>query len=110
MRPMEHVRYEMPRDYGQMQSARPEMAGRDYESSMNMEGRREVAQPYVAEYGARPPEQPLYHRGYSVRPAERPYEQQSIRGGDGSIAFIERPRGATQEIVYADDARREVYR
>jgi hypothetical protein len=32
-----------------------------------------------------------------------------MRGGE-DIAFIEQPRGATQEIVYADDGRREVYR
>ena len=116
-RPVEHVRYGMHRDPGQHQGPRPEPTSRDYDGSMAVEGRREIPQPYVMEYGSRPIEQPVYHRGYSVRPVEGYYDQQPIqqaiqqpsRAGD-DISFIERPRGATQEIVYADDARREIYR
>lgn len=108
-RPMEPVRYDMPRDYGRVQSVRPEAPPQDFAGAVHPDGRRETAQPYVMEYGPRPVEQPVYQRGYSVRPVERYYDQQPSRGGE-NIAFIERPGGATQEIVYTDDARREVYR
>ncbi|KAM4056804.1 hypothetical protein HRG_003668 [Hirsutella rhossiliensis] len=94
MMPVEAVRYEVPQAYGRMQSVRPEIPGHEYAPGVHAEGRREAAQPYVREYAARPTEP--YHRPQAPRADE--------------IAFIERPRGATQEIVYADDARREVYR
>ena len=45
-----------------------------------------------------------------IRPLEDRFcETRPVRSGE-EIAFIERPRGATQEIVYADDVRREIYR
>ncbi|KAJ4270054.1 hypothetical protein NW762_001727 [Fusarium torreyae] len=108
VRPMEPVRYEVARDYGRVQSVRPDAAARQYATSVHPENRREAAQPYGREYGALTAEQGVVRREYSTRPVER-YYNQPIRGGE-EIAFIERPRGATQEIVYADDARREVYR
>jgi hypothetical protein len=82
VRPAEAVRYEVARDYGRVQSAR--------------------------EYGAIAAEPGVVRQEYNTRPVER-YYNQPMRGGE-EIAFIERPRGATQEIVYADDARREIYR
>ncbi|CAM1511393.1 Fc.00g089060.m01.CDS01 [Cosmosporella sp. VM-42] len=106
VRPTEPVRYEVPRDYGRVQSVRPEIPVRQYAASVHPESRREAALPYMRDYGARPVEQPVVRREYGMRPVEQYYDQ---RGGE-EIAFIERPRGATQEIVYADDARREVYR
>ena len=110
VRPMEPVRYEVPREYGRVQSVRPEAPAQDFPSTVHPEARREPAQPYVMEYGSRPVEQPVYQRGYSVRPVERYYDQQQPALGGENIAFIERPGGATQEIVYTDNARREVYR
>ncbi|KIL92781.1 hypothetical protein FAVG1_03961 [Fusarium avenaceum] len=108
VRPMEPIRYEVARDYGQVQSVRPEPPVRQYATSVHPENRREAAQPYGREYGALTAEQGGVRQEYSTRPVER-YYNQPMRGGE-EIAFIERPRGATQEIVYADDARREVYR
>lgn len=108
VRPPEPLRYEVPYDYGRVQSVRPEVPVRQYATSIHPESRREVPQSYVRDYGVRTVEQPAARQEYSVRPVEQYYEQ-PMRGGD-DIAFIERPRGATQEIVYADDARREVYR
>ncbi|WXC66466.1 hypothetical protein SNK03_012244 [Fusarium graminearum] len=108
VRPAEPVRYEVARDYGRLQSVRPEVPVRQYAPSVHPENRREAAQPYGREYGALPVEQGVVRQEYSTRPVERYYNQQ-MRGGE-EIAFIEQPRGATQEIVYADDARREVYR
>lgn len=110
--PMEPVRYEAappppPHGYAEMQPVRPAgyPPGRGYPEARQ--------QPYVVEYGARPPaeqqqqQQPVYqHPGY----AEQQYYAAEQRPPADNIAFIERPRGATQEIVYADDARREVYR
>ncbi|KND93350.1 hypothetical protein TOPH_02337 [Tolypocladium ophioglossoides CBS 100239] len=93
MLPVEAVRYEVPQGYGRVQSVRPEAPGREYAASVHPEMRREAMQPYAREYAA---------------PMEQ-YHQPQARGAD-EIAFIERPRGATQEIVYADDVRREVYR
>ncbi|KAF4460966.1 hypothetical protein FALBO_12252 [Fusarium albosuccineum] len=108
VRPAEPIRYEVARDYGRVQSVRPEAAARQYQTSIHPESRREAAQPYAREYGALPAEQGVVRQEYSARPVER-YYNQPMRGGE-EIAFIERPRGTTQEIVYADDARREVYR
>ncbi|KAF5673763.1 hypothetical protein FHETE_3150 [Fusarium heterosporum] len=108
VRPTEPVRYEVARDYGRVQSVRPEPPVRQYAASVHPENRREAAQPYGREYGALTAEQPAVRPEYSTRPVERYYNQPTR--GEEEIAFIERPRGATQEIVYADDARREVYR
>ena len=110
VRPMEPVRYEIPREHGRVQSVWPEAPAQDFPSSVHTEGRREAAQPYIMEYGSRPVEQPVYQRGFSVRPVERYYDQQQPSLAGENIAFIERPGGATQEIVYADSARREVHR
>lgn len=87
---------------------RPEAAVRQFTASVHPESHREAGQPYMRNYGGQPLEQPVVRPEYSVRPVERYYDQ-GLRGGE-EIAFIERPRGATQEIVYADDARREIYR
>ncbi|PHH60766.1 hypothetical protein CDD81_1163 [Ophiocordyceps australis] len=57
---------------------------------------------------SRGPVQP-YMESFPVRPAG-PYDEAYASRGTAEIAFIERPRGATQEIVYADDVRREIYR
>jgi hypothetical protein len=108
VRPAEPVRYEVARDYGRVQSVRPEPPVRQYATSVHPESHREAVQPYVREYGAIAAEPGVVRQEYSTRPVER-YYNQPMRGGE-EIAFIERPRGATQEIVYADDARREVYR
>lgn len=94
MLPVEAVRYEVPQGYGRVQSVRPDAPGREYAASVHPEMRREAMQPYAREYAAQPMDQ---------------YHQPQARGAD-EIAFIERPRGSTQEIVYADDVRREVYR
>ncbi|KAJ6444474.1 SH3 domain containing protein [Purpureocillium lavendulum] len=94
MMPVDPVRYEMP-PYGRVQSVRPEMPGREYAASVHLDSHRELAQPYVRSYGA---------------PPVGDYRHPSHAPPGGEIAFIERPRGATQEIVYADDARREIYR
>ncbi|KFH47812.1 hypothetical protein ACRE_013510 [Hapsidospora chrysogenum ATCC 11550] len=109
VRPMEAVRYEVPQDYGRMQSMRPEAPGQDYAAAGRREGHREPAPPYEMEYGPRPIEQPVYAQGYPGRPVERYYDAQPARPGE-NIAFIERPRGATQDIVYANDGRGEMYR
>jgi hypothetical protein len=110
MRPVETVRYQLPPDYGRIHSVRPEaQAATDFRASARPEGgRRELLQPYMREYRTGHLQEPQVPRAMSVRPAGRPLNEQ-VRGGE-DIAFIERPRGATQEIVYADDARREVYR
>ncbi|XEV06460.1 hypothetical protein FSHL1_011747 [Fusarium sambucinum] len=108
VRPAEPVRYEVARDYGRVQSVRPEVPVRQYAPSAHPENRREAAQPYGREYGALTAEQGFVRQEYSTRPVERYYNPPRIGGEE--IAFIEQPRGATQEIVYADDARREVYR
>lgn len=109
VRPVEPMRYEMPHEHGRLQSLRPEGPGREHAGPGHIERHREVMQPYVMNYGARPAEPPVAQRGYSVRPVERYYETPQHRGGEG-VTYIERPREATHEIVYADNVRHEVYR
>lgn len=95
VRPAEPVRYE----YGRMQSTQPE--------AVRSEGHPE---PYRAEYMARPPaEAPSQYPGYSTRPPDQYYGQPPVRQGE-EVAYIERPGGTSQGIVYANDGRREVYR
>jgi hypothetical protein len=107
VRPAEPVRYELPQDYGRVQSVRPGPDAREYAAGTQQEPQREFMQPYMREVGSRPVEQHVIRREYSTRPMEQYYDPQ-VPGGE--VAFIERPRGTTQDIVYADDARREVYR
>lgn len=107
VRPVEPMRYEVPHEQGRMQSVRPEGHVREYAGPAHNERRHEVIQPYVMEYGARPTDTPI-QRGYSVRPVERYYGSPQARGDN--ITYVERPPGATREIVYADNPVREVYR
>lgn len=111
--PVEAQRYEPQREYVGFHNTRPEIPQREYASSVLPDSRRELPPPpppaqYMMEYETRPVEHSYAQAGYPVRPVERYYEQPT-HGGEG-FAFVERPRGATQEIVYADDARREVHR
>ncbi|KAL7950358.1 hypothetical protein V8C42DRAFT_310312 [Trichoderma barbatum] len=99
--------------YIRMHSTHPDAPGREYSGSVRMDGRHpEGPQPYAREYPGSPIQRaPTVHREYSMRPSERYHEPQggAARGSD-EIAFIERPRGASREIVYVDGVRREVYR
>ncbi|KFG83953.1 hypothetical protein MANI_020644 [Metarhizium anisopliae] len=109
MRPVETVRYQLPAEYGRVPSVRPEAQGTtDFRASAHPDGHHEVLQPYMREYRPGQIQEPIVQRGFSARPGDRPLNRQTRAGEE--IAFIERPRGATQEIVYADDVRREVYR
>ncbi|KJZ79942.1 hypothetical protein HIM_00656 [Hirsutella minnesotensis 3608] len=93
--PMEGVRYDAPPVYGRMPSVRPELPVPEYAPMTHPEERREALQPY------------MNMREYSARHVE-PYQRPHAREGD-EVAFVERPRGAAQDIVYTDDARRDVY-
>ncbi|KAF4126778.1 hypothetical protein GMORB2_0515 [Geosmithia morbida] len=111
--PMDPVRYEVPPGYGGYATG-----------SVYPEARRE---PYMVEYAGQrppppppatleqqPPQQPVYQqRAYSTRPVEPQYygpgAEQLPRGVE-NVGFTEHPRGAAQEVVYPDNARREVYR
>ncbi|KAF7558739.1 hypothetical protein G7046_g5424 [Stylonectria norvegica] len=108
VRPVEPARYEIPHDYGRVQSVRPEAAVQPYASSAHAAGRREAAQPYMREYGVRPVEHQVVRPEYNMRPVEHYYTQQ-IPGGE-EYTYVDRPRGGTQDVVYADDTRREIYR
>ncbi|KAG6004153.1 hypothetical protein E4U21_001370 [Claviceps maximensis] len=109
VRPVSSVRYPMPPDYGRVHSVRPEVPmAADYGANVHPDDRRETIQPYVRGYHPAPVQEPAMSRAYSVRPAESSQSGQ-FRGTD-EISFIERPSGAAQEIVYADDTRREYFR
>ncbi|KAL7796531.1 hypothetical protein V8C37DRAFT_372066 [Trichoderma ceciliae] len=112
LRPSDRMRFEPTQPYVRMHSARPEVPGREYPGNVHIDGRHpEGPQPYVREYVSSPMQRPpTVHREYSVRPSERYHEPRAATRGSDEIAFIERPRGASREIVYVDDVRREVYR
>ena len=114
-RPPESGRYEPHHEYVRVQSVRPQDPGvQDFRRGYMPQYQTQVSQGYVRE-PQQPMEQPpvpqpqYVRREYSARPAERYYEP-SVRGGPEEVAFIERPHGQNQEIVYANDVRREVYR
>ncbi|KAG5974537.1 hypothetical protein E4U55_008170 [Claviceps digitariae] len=109
VRPVDSARYPMPPDYGRVHSVRPEVQiAAEYGPNGHPDGRRETIQPYIRGFHPAPAQEPAMQRAYSARPPESSQSGQ-LRGTD-EIAFIERPSGATQEIVYADDARREYFR
>ena len=92
---------------GRLQSTRPEAPPRQYTSSVRPAA-REIMPPVAHEYGARPTEADLPRREYSVRPVERYYER-PLPPRDDEVTYIERPRAAQPEVVYADDPRGPVY-
>ncbi len=108
----EAVRYEVPREYvGRLQSVRPvDIPSREYASSVRPEARREVVPQSQREFSVRPVDT-IPRREQMVAPeGERFYEEVPSRR-PAEIAFIERPRARESSVlVYADDARREVYR
>lgn len=109
VRPADAGKYDLSQEYGRVQSVRPETAGRAYVGRVHPQASLDVGRPLATEYNARHVDQQAVRRGYGVRrPVERFYEP-AVRADD-EIAFIERPRGQTHEIVYTDDARTEVYR
>ncbi|KAL7938076.1 hypothetical protein V8C35DRAFT_290805 [Trichoderma chlorosporum] len=106
-------RFEPVPPYIRMHSIHPDAAGRDYNGSVHMDGRHpEGPQPYAREYAGSPLQRSsTVHREYSMRPSERYHEpHRGATRGPEEIAFIERPRGASREIVYVDDVGREIYR
>ncbi|KAG9259255.1 uncharacterized protein F5Z01DRAFT_33103 [Emericellopsis atlantica] len=109
-RPPEPTHYELPREYGRMQSVRPEGAtsGLEYGAMGQPQARREVPQPYMVEYAQPQAEQPVYQRSYSVRPPEGYYEQPQPQPPAGT--YIERPQGAPASVMYAQDDRPGLYR
>ncbi|OHE98782.1 hypothetical protein CORC01_05871 [Colletotrichum orchidophilum] len=113
-RPAETVRYELPRDYGRVQSVRPEQIPiQDYASApMHPDARREMIQPGPRSYSVRPAEPQVVRREYSARPVEQqPYYGQPVPArGEPEVSYIERPRVATHEMYYADEPPRPVYR
>ncbi|KAM0251128.1 hypothetical protein ACHAQJ_008298 [Trichoderma viride] len=113
-RPSDRMRLEPTthQPYVRMHSLHPEAPGRESTGNVHIDGRHpEGPQPYVREYVGSPMQHtPTVHREYSVRPSERYQGPPAPTRGSDEIAFIERPRGATREIVYVDDVRREVYR
>jgi hypothetical protein len=113
LRPSDRMRLETTtQPYIRMHSTHPEATGRESTGNVHIDGRHpEGPQPYVREYVGSPMQRPpTVHREYSVRPSERYQGPPAPTRGSDEIAFIERPRGATREIVYVDDVRREVYR
>ncbi|KAH7328159.1 hypothetical protein B0I35DRAFT_416717 [Stachybotrys elegans] len=105
VRPAENVRYEVPYDYGRVQSVRPEAPVR---VAGYPEGPRELAQPYLRDYSVRPVEQHVLRQGYGAHPVHGYREPQPAAGGD--VTFIERPPGAPIDAPFPEDGRRDVYR
>ncbi|KAI4863909.1 hypothetical protein F4820DRAFT_425497 [Hypoxylon rubiginosum] len=98
VRPAEALPY-----YGGLGTVRPEVPPRQYAASVHPEVR---AAPAIREFSVRPAERDVPGREFSVRPVERYYDRPHA---DEEVTYIERPRAAQQEIIYADNSRRQVY-
>ncbi|KAI1775248.1 hypothetical protein F4818DRAFT_416014 [Hypoxylon cercidicola] len=98
VRPAEAVPY-----YGRLDTVRPDVPPRQYAASVHPEVR---AAPAIREFSIRPAERDVARREFSVQPAERYYDRAHA---DEEVTYIERPRAAQQEIIYADNSRRQVY-
>ncbi|EJT77828.1 hypothetical protein GGTG_02931 [Gaeumannomyces tritici R3-111a-1] len=112
VRPAEPVRYDISGHYGERPgSVRPELI-REYGVAAHPETRREVVhQQFAREYSVRPEAQ-VIQRPYSTRPVEQhtAYYEGSVRRNEEVAAFIERPRGGLEGVVYTEAPRREAYR
>ncbi|KAI8960038.1 hypothetical protein F5Y11DRAFT_282081 [Daldinia sp. FL1419] len=102
VRPPEAVPY-----YNRIDAIRPEVPSRRYAASVHPEVRRDAASTVVREFGARPTERDLPRREFSIQPVERYYDRPPHPEED--VTYIERPRAAQQEIIYADNSRRQIY-
>ncbi|KAI1807141.1 hypothetical protein F4811DRAFT_506971 [Daldinia bambusicola] len=102
VRPPEAVPY-----YNRVEAVRPEVPSRRYAASVHPEVRRDAVPAVVHEFGARPVERDLPRREFSIQPVERYYDRPPHH--EEEVTYIERPRAAQQEIIYADHSRRQVY-
>ncbi|TDZ65122.1 hypothetical protein CTRI78_v003682 [Colletotrichum trifolii] len=112
-RPPETERYDIAREYGRVQSVRPEQFPmQDYAAApMHPEALRDVVQPGARSYSVRPAAEPhVLRREYSVRPAEHYqhyYGQPVPARGEAEVSYIERPRVAVPDVYYADELPRQ---
>ncbi|KAF3067488.1 hypothetical protein GL218_08673 [Daldinia childiae] len=102
VRPPESVPY-----YNRVEAVRPEVPSRRYAASVHPEVRRDAASAVVREFGPRPSERDMPRREFSIQPVERYYDRPPHPEGD--VTYIEQPRAPQQEIMYADNSRRQVY-
>ncbi|CRK11368.1 hypothetical protein BN1723_001739, partial [Verticillium longisporum] len=106
-RPAEPVRYEMPTEYGKVQTVRPDLPA--HPSYPPAGAHREMMHPPLPRaYSMRPAESGAPRREFSARPVETYYEH-ATRGDEG-VAYIERPPGAPQDLAYSSEPHREIYR
>lgn len=112
VRPVEPTRYEMPAEYGRMQSVRPEGHVREYIETMPAERHRPIAEPYTMDYVQRPTDGPTGQRGFSNRPVERYYDpsQPQLQPRADNVTYIERPQPPAHDFAYTDNTRRDIYR
>ncbi|KAI2473078.1 hypothetical protein F4781DRAFT_261459 [Annulohypoxylon bovei var. microspora] len=106
VRPAEAAPY-----YSRHDTVRPDIPPRHYAASVHPEVRRDAVPPVVREYSVRPAEHDAPRREYSVRPVDRLYDRppHAHAHADEDVTYIERPRAAQPEIIYADNSRRHVY-
>ncbi|KAI2781105.1 hypothetical protein F4815DRAFT_467832 [Daldinia loculata] len=102
VRPPDAVPY-----YNRVEAIRPEVPSRRYAASVHPEVRRDAASAVVREFGPRPSERDMPRPEFSIQPVERYYDRPPHPEGD--VAYIEPPRAPQQEIIYADNGRRQVY-
>ncbi|KAI5868650.1 hypothetical protein GGS23DRAFT_546528 [Durotheca rogersii] len=102
VRPLEGAGY-----YDRLETIRSDMPPRPYAASVHPEVRRESGPPVLREYSVRPTERDAARGEFSARPAERYYDRPPHL--DEEVTYIERPRAAQQDIIYADNSRRQVY-
>ncbi|KAI1476350.1 hypothetical protein F4774DRAFT_393193 [Daldinia eschscholtzii] len=102
VRPPEAVPY-----YNRVEAVRPEVPSRRYAASVHPEVRRDAASAVVRDFAARPAERDLPRREFSIQPVERYYDRPPHP--EEEVTYIERPRASQQEIIYADNSRRQVY-
>ena len=108
VRPAEATRYEVAPEYVRVQSVRPPTRLPDGAGNMRPDYQHTQPPPqYLQGRPSYPMTQQYPNHGFGTQPVERYYDPQ-LRTGD--FAFMERPRAGTQEVLYADDARREIYR
>ncbi|KAM0327912.1 hypothetical protein ACHAQA_005310 [Verticillium albo-atrum] len=108
-RPVEAVRYEMPRDYERVQTVRPELPGHQaYPTPVRGGAHREMVQPPPRAYSVRPAESGAARREFSARPVDN-YYGYPVRGDEG-VSYVERPPGAPQDMSYGGEPHREMYR
>ena len=103
VRPVEAAPY-----YSSRRSVQPDALGRTYAASVQPDHGGDVGQPYMREYGGRPVPQQLIQSEYGAQPPVERYYVPQGQAAD-TLTYPDHPVGGSNEVVYGEEGRRDMY-